>query len=276
MMSLTRASSTDQWSRGTARRQGAHDAPMGILAVALALADLAVPQSCAGCGEPGERVCPVCQVAARRVLWPAGPRGVAPSPAPDGFPPTHARAAYEPPVASWLVAYKDADRRDLRRELVPLLAVAVQASLAASPAARTTLTSGRGPVLLVPVPSGRAARHRRGDDPLRALARGVAAGYLAHEVALAQVLRVVRRVQDQSGLTAAERADNLRGAMGVRPRWAARVDGACVVVVDDVVTSGATLVEAARALRAAGAADVVAATVCATPRRRRRPAGGAA
>ena len=170
-------------------------------------------------------------------------------------------------MSTWLVAYKDAGRRDLGLELAPLLRRAVDAAMAASPVAREVLHGGRDPVLLVPVPSGRAARRRRGDDPLQALARRVADGYPAHGMTLAPVLRVRRRVQDQSGLAAAERAGNLSGAMGVRPGRAGRLDGACCVVVDDVVT-GATLLEAARALRAAGALEVVAATVCATRRRR--------
>ncbi len=247
---------------------------MRILDAGLAVADLAVPVCCAGCGEPGERVCPVCRAAAGRLAWSGGPRPVVPSLPPAGFPPTHAWAAYAPPVSTWLVAYKDADRRDLRRELAPLLGRAVDAALAESPAAAATLLAGRRPILLVPVPSAPAARRRRGDDPLRALAGRVAGGYRPHEVSLAPALRVRRRVRDQSGLAAAERAGNLSGALAVRAGWAARVDGACCVVVDDVVTSGATLFEAARALRSAGAADVVAATVCAT-RLRREQAGRA-
>jgi predicted amidophosphoribosyltransferase len=78
-----------------------------------------------------------------------------------------------------------------------------------------------------------------------------------------QALEHRRRVADQAGLSAADRAANLGGAIQ------ARFDllGHRVIVVDDVITTGATLAEAARALRAAGAEVPAAAVVAATERR---------
>ena len=75
-----------------------------------------------------------------------------------------------------------------------------------------------------------------------------------------------RRVADQAHLDRRARADNLAGAMAVCAPWRAAVAGATCVVVDDVVTTGATLAEAARALLDAGAQHVVAATCATTPR----------
>jgi predicted amidophosphoribosyltransferase len=72
-------------------------------------------------------------------------------------------------------------------------------------------------------------------------------------------------VRDQAALNAQQRADNLAGALcttrTMRPRA-----GDAVVVVDDVVTTGATLTEAVRALHTAGNSVLGAATVAATSR----------
>lgn len=76
-----------------------------------------------------------------------------------------------------------------------------------------------------------------------------------------------RRVADQAGLNSVERAGNVRGAYVVARRWTGDVAGRTVLLVDDVVTTGATLCEGARALRSAGAEVVGAAVVAATARR---------
>ena len=230
-----------------------------------ALADLALPVGCAGCGRAGVRVCPACRAAASG--WRGGPRAVVPDPRPTGFPPTWAAAAYAGPLARWVVAYKDGDRRDLRRELAPLLGAAVDAALTDLGATGREPAGVAGPVLLVPVPTSYGARRRRGDHPLTGLARDVARGLRVGEVVLAPVLRVRRRVADQAGLSAVGRAANLAEAFSVRARHAPRVAGARCVVVDDIVTTGSTVVEAARALREAGADVVVAASIAATQRR---------
>lgn len=78
-----------------------------------------------------------------------------------------------------------------------------------------------------------------------------------------RALAQVRRVADQSGLSADERMRNLAGALIAAPL----VRGRQVVLVDDVITTGASLVEAARAVEAAGGVVLAAATVAATPRR---------
>jgi predicted amidophosphoribosyltransferase len=92
-----------------------------------------------------------------------------------------------------------------------------------------------------------------------------------HDVRVRRALRLRRRVADQAGLDATARAANLRQALGVPDRRVPDVEGRAVVVVDDVVTTGATLAEAIRALREAGAVVLGASTVAATQRRQGAP-----
>lgn len=87
-------------------------------------------------------------------------------------------------------------------------------------------------------------------------------------MACVRALEHRRRVADQAGLSASDRAANLSGAM--RARF--DLSGRRVIVLDDVITTGATLAEAARALREAGAEVSAAAVVAATARRISRAA----
>lgn len=247
-------------SRGSVRAQAAGSALRSLL-------DLALPLCCASCQAPDHRICPACTAAVAGCLWRGGPRAVAPRPAPVGLPEVTSAARYEGPVARLVRAYKDAGRRDCAAVLGGLLASSLETSLGRHASTAHVLRRGDGPVLVVPVPSSRAARRRRGHAPMADLARLACDEFSPTEVLPAPALMPRRRVADQAGLTAVQRAANLEASMQVRRSWAPALDGAVCVVVDDVLTTGATLVEAARALRAAGAREVTAATICATQRR---------
>jgi len=103
---------------------------------------------------------------------------------------------------------------------------------------------------LVPVPLGRPRQRERGFNQAALLAERLAPG-LGVAVRPRWLARV-RDTQPQSELGAAERHANVHGAFAAREE----VAGRHVVVVDDVLTTGATAAECARALRAAGAARV--------------------
>jgi predicted amidophosphoribosyltransferase len=229
---------------------------MNIFTAAL---DLLLPQPCAGCGAPGRLVCPAC---AQRLEGPA--RLSLPSPMPSGLPPPFAVAPYAGVVRQLIVAHKERGLSGLARPLGIALA---RAALTAS--------DGPSPVLLVPVPSSRASVRRRGQDPTLRIARE-AARQATHEVIrrhgrspdarparpCVRALTHRRHVADQAGLTATARAANLSGALHSR----LDMRGHRVIVVDDVITTGATLTEAARALRAAGAEVQACAVIAATER----------
>jgi predicted amidophosphoribosyltransferase len=123
-------------------------------------------------------------------------------------------------------------------------------------------------LVLVPAPSAARANRERGLDAGRTLARSAARRHSRVDprpIVVRSWLRQRIPVRDQSGLDAGERADNLAGAL--LARWPAKPRPRdAVIVVDDVVTTGATLTEAVRALRAAGVDVVGAATVAATTR----------
>jgi predicted amidophosphoribosyltransferase len=212
------------------------------------LPDLVLPRGCAGCGRPAALLCETCSgVLAAPLLGPAVPR-----PCPPGLPPVVAGAAYDGVVRAALLEHKERGRRAL---VVPLGAVLGRA-----------VTALRAPpgALVVPVPSSRAAVRARGHDHALRQARegGGRAGH-----AVRPVLHPRRAVADQAGLSSAGRAANLAGALRADPT----VSGRVVVLVDDVITTGATLAEATRALTAAGARVHGAGVVAATRRRDPRP-----
>jgi predicted amidophosphoribosyltransferase len=127
------------------------------------------------------------------------------------------------------------------------------------------------PVLVAAVPSSRWATRRRGHDPVPRLGR-MAVEHLQEtgaSIKWADVLRQQRRVADQAGLGEAARAANLAGALKVAPNHT--VHGQPIIVIDDVITTGATLHEATRALQAAGAQVIACATIAATRRATRLP-----
>lgn len=240
------------------------------------LADLFLPADCALCAAPGRRLCPVCRQELGRAL--AGPvRVEEPAPALPltcvGSPlPVVAAGRYAPPLSTALLAFKDHDGLHLGAVLAPALLGAVRGALddpdvrALWAAERLAVGSaGRGapaPVL-VPVPGSRSGRLRRGYDPLdRLLGQGRAwPAEVRPDVVRPERTAWTALLQpaaaSHAGASAAQRRRRRRRWRQGRPL----TPGTPVVLVDDVVTTGATLAALARHVRRAGGVPVAAAVL---------------
>jgi predicted amidophosphoribosyltransferase len=170
----------------------------------------------------------------------------------------YAVADYAGTTRALVLGYKERDLVGLTAPLAGALRAAITAATGAGLVDPELVDAGAAAV--VPVPSSRAARRRRGYDPVLRLARAAAPGRVV------AALTHVRDVRDSAGLSADERSANLMDALAVRGRALPQLAGRTVVVVDDVITTGATLAEAARALRAVGAVVPTAAVIAATKR----------
>jgi ComF family protein len=218
-------------------------------------ADLLLGAQCPGCGKPALTLCRACGEAIRpapAVAWPTPcPRVLR---QPTSVIPIAAGSNAEV-LRRVLVGWKEAGNTRVTAVLGHLLAASV-----------VEHARPQRPVTLVPVPTSRRSRRERGCDLVDELARSAARllRQVGIEAQVSQALTPARATVDQVGLGAAERASNLRGAFGMRTSRA--LEGQDVIVVDDILTTGATVSEAVRVLSAAGHRPVGVAVVAATPR----------
>lgn len=113
--------------------------------------------------------------------------------------------------------------------------------------------------LVTPVPLHRAKERERGYNQAEMIAGGFSRRI--GSVVVPDLLRRTRHTPTQTRLSIEQRRVNVDGAFEVPARHIGRLEGATVLVVDDVITTGATIASCARALRRAGAARVIAGSV---------------
>ena len=199
-----------------------------------------LPVFCAGCGAPDRVLCGACL------------RDVAGEPTRSildcGVTVTSA-TRYEGVARAVILQLKEHGRTDAARPLGPLLRAAMELAVSGAAASPTV-------VEVCAVPASLAARRRRGYSPVAVLLRS--AGFRESRVLVHTGSSAQQKLLDRS-----HRESNLRGSMAARRA----LSGRRFLIVDDVVTTGATLSEAARAIRAAGGEVVAAATFASTPRR---------
>ena len=219
--------------------------------------DVALPTLCVACREPvdGEGVCASCWAKLSFIAPPYCPRLGIPfvyDPGPDMLsmeaiadPPAYARARaavrYDEVARTLVHALKYQDRTDLAPMMGRWMARAGRELLAETD-------------MLIPVPLHWRRAWRRRYNQSGALGRAIQ--HHSKVKLRGDLLLRVRATEQQVGLSRAQRATNVQGAFEVSADRRSELAGRRVILIDDVLTSGATLDACARALLRARAAQV--------------------
>jgi predicted amidophosphoribosyltransferase len=215
------------------------------------LRSLVFPPACLGCGESGTNICARC----RKLFTISPTRSYL-----DQLP-LFITARYQERTAGIVLAAKEAGNANAKAALAGALLGPLEQLLNSSVA---------GKVALLPMPSRASANRRRGCDHGAKLATAVcdllAPDWPTVQISVIPIFRHNRRVKDQTGLTPKERGENLLQAFSLDPEQFLRLPGQDLVLLDDVITTGATVREGVRALKLANLAPLAVIAACASPR----------
>jgi len=235
------------------RRARGRDTGRALRAAAEELIDLVLPRTCAGCGVETVSLCGPCLTRLQPAPVTAVPR--------YGLLPVTGAGEYTGTLRDVIVSLKARRRTDVLPVVAILLAAAMSAALEES-----GYTGGA--VIAVTVPTSAAGVRERGHDLAGDLADRACALLAADGVSIRaeRALTVVRH-RDQVGSGAKDRRRNVRGThAGARGAlWDGLRAAERVLVVDDVLTTGATLAESVRALAVHGVSAHACAVLAATP-----------
>jgi predicted amidophosphoribosyltransferase len=205
-----------------------------------------MPTECSGCGAPDRALCGACRAELHPAVHSSLRFGVMVWSALD----------YRGAARRVLGAFKDGGRTDAAAALAVPLRAAVVAALGAAPDGAAPAGAGPRRIHLVTVPSSRRAWRLRGYDPVEVLLGRAGLRSTC-------VLRAVGDTADQVGLGREARSRNKDRSLAARHP----LDGFRALIVDDILTTGATILEARRAVLEAGG-DVVGVATLAETRRR--------
>lgn len=205
--------------------------------------DLVLPLECGGCGVPSTQWCPHCakelevQADEPHLITPRLDPGI----------PVFSLGRYAGPRRQAVVAVKEHGRTDLIAPLSDALAAGL----------RRLIRWGivETPLSIVPAPTRRSAARRRGGDTVTRFA--IRAASVGSGMTVVAALRMRELARDSVGLSSTDRQRNVAGRVVVRRGGPYRWPGD-VVLVDDIITTGATARESVRILQTATGARVVA------------------
>ncbi len=184
---------------------------------------LLFPSRCFGCQKIGPSICSECRSSWHPHYYRTKVDDLT----------VHSSLLYTPTASTIILAAKESGLKRADELVIEAIVLALQRS-------KLDLTVSR----LVPIPSSKSAQRRRGRSFIVDLVHQIS---LRTGIEMVDCLQLSRRVLDQSGLHRQERTANLAGAF----RVSSHVRGE-LILVDDVVTTGATLREAFRAVNSQG------------------------